>query len=48
VYGKAVLAKTQLAHVLAEMVYEGYIDKSLAIEIAHAVLHKNAESIYNL
>lgn len=48
VYGKATLAKKQLAHILTELILEGYIDKSLAIEIAHAALHKNAENIYKV
>ncbi|MDK6028953.1 hypothetical protein QPL79_06215 [Ignisphaera sp. 4213-co] len=48
VYGKVVLAKKQIAYVLSEMIYEGYIDRDLAIEIANALLHENAEKLYNL
>lgn len=48
VYGKALLAKKQLAYVLAEMISEGYIDNDLAIEIAHALLHENAIKLYNI
>lgn len=48
VYGKVLLTKKQIAYVLTEMIYEGYIDKNLAIEIAHAILHENASKLYNL
>ncbi|MEM4506751.1 MAG: hypothetical protein QXM82_05175, partial [Ignisphaera sp.] len=48
VYGKALLAKKQIAYVLAEMIAEGYIDNDLAIEIAHALLHENATKLYNV
>ncbi|MEL9940715.1 MAG: hypothetical protein QW632_04105 [Ignisphaera sp.] len=48
VYGKAALAKRQIAYVLSEMVYEGYIDMELAIEIANGLLHENAERIYDI
>jgi len=46
VYGKAVLAKRQIAHVLAEMVAERYIAKDVAYDIASALLHQNAYVIY--
>jgi glucuronate isomerase len=48
VYGKAALAKKELAYVLAEMIYLGYIDKDIAIDIAKAVLHENTTRIYKL
>jgi len=48
VYGKAALAKKELARTLATMVEEGYIDKELALEIAEALLHGNAERLYRL
>ncbi len=46
VYGKAVLAKRQIAYVLAEMVAEKYVDKDLALDIARALLYENAFKIY--
>ena len=46
VYGKAVLAKRQIAHVLTEMVAEKYIDKDLAYDIAEAILYENAKKVY--
>ncbi|MEM4522576.1 MAG: hypothetical protein QW738_05120 [Nitrososphaeria archaeon] len=46
VYGKAVLAKRQIAHVLTEMVAEKYITKDVAFDIASALLNENAYRIY--
>lgn len=46
VYGKAILAKKQIAYVLSEMINEKYISKDLAIDIAKALLYENAEKIY--
>lgn len=46
VYGKIVLAKRQIAHVLTEMVAERYIDKDLAFDIANSLLNENAYRIY--
>ncbi|MEM1575861.1 MAG: glucuronate isomerase [Nitrososphaerota archaeon] len=46
VYGKAILAKTQIAYVLTEMINEKCISKDLAIDIAKAILCENAERIY--
>ena len=46
VYGKAVLAKRQIAHALTEMVAEKYIDKDLAYDIAEAILYENAKKVY--
>ncbi|MEM3407287.1 MAG: hypothetical protein QW806_04435 [Nitrososphaerota archaeon] len=46
VYGKAILAKRQISHVLSEMVVEKYINMDLAIDIAKAFLYENAERIY--
>ncbi len=46
VYGKAILAKKQIAYVLAEMINEGYINMDSAIDIAKALLHENAEKLY--
>ncbi|MEM3385912.1 MAG: hypothetical protein QXE78_10355, partial [Nitrososphaeria archaeon] len=46
VYGKAVLAKRQIAHVLTEMVAEKYITKDVAFDIASALLNENAYMIY--
>ncbi|MBC7092357.1 MAG: hypothetical protein H5T50_10720 [Nitrososphaeria archaeon] len=46
VYGKVVLAKRQIAHVLAEMVAEKYVEKDLALDIAKALLYENAYKIY--
>ncbi|MCX8189254.1 MAG: amidohydrolase [Nitrososphaeria archaeon] len=46
VYGKAILAKRQIAHVLTEMVAEKYINKDVAFDIASALLHENAYRIY--
>jgi len=48
VYGKAVLAKSQLAHILTNFIEEGFIDKETALEIARALLNENAKSLYNL
>jgi glucuronate isomerase len=48
VYGKASLAKKELAYTLAEMVYLDYIDKSMAIDIAKALLNENAAKFYRL
>uniref|UniRef100_A0A7C2ZVJ9 Glucuronate isomerase n=1 Tax=Ignisphaera aggregans TaxID=334771 RepID=A0A7C2ZVJ9_9CREN len=48
VYGKAALVKKVLARVLAEMVFENYIDKELAIDMAKALLYENAIHIYKL
>ena len=48
VYGKALLAKRELAHTLAILVEKGYLDKGLALEIAEALLHRNAEELYRL
>jgi glucuronate isomerase len=48
VYGKASLAKKELAYTLAEMVYLDYIDKSMAIDIAKALLNENAAKLYRL
>ena len=48
VYGKALLAKRELAHTLAVLVEKGYLDKGLALEIAEALLHRNAEELYRL
>jgi len=46
VYGKAILAKKQIAHILTEMIMEEYISMDLAIDIAKAILYGNAERIY--
>jgi glucuronate isomerase len=46
VYGKAILAKRQIAHILTEMIMEEYISMDLAIDIAKALLYENAERIY--
>lgn len=46
VYGKVVLAKRQIAHVLTEMVTERCISKDLAFDIASALLNENAYRIY--
>lgn len=48
VYGKAVLAKNQLARVLSEFVEEGFMDKEMVLEVAEALLNGNAKSLYNL
>lgn len=48
VYGKAVLAKTQIAYVLTEMVIERFIDTNLAIEIGRNLLYENAITLYRL
>ncbi|MCS7110679.1 MAG: hypothetical protein N3D82_01800 [Ignisphaera sp.] len=48
VYGKAVLVKSQLAHVLAEFVKEGFMDRGTALEVAKALLSSNAKFLYNL
>jgi glucuronate isomerase len=46
VYGKAILAKKQIAHILTEMIMEEYISMDLVIDIAKALLYGNAERIY--
>jgi len=46
VYGKACLAKKELARVLSEAVDLDYVDKETAIEVAKAVLYDNARSLY--
>ena len=43
---QAILAKRQIAHILTEMIMEGYISMDLAIDIAKALLYENAERIY--
>jgi len=48
VYGRTVLIKKQIAHVLAEMISEGYINQDTALEISEALLHENSERIYKL
>lgn len=48
VYGKAMLAKSQLAYVLSEFIREGFMDSETAIEIAKALLNENAKSLYNI
>jgi len=48
VYGKAALARSQIAHVLSEMVAEGFIDTELAIEIGRSLLYENAAAFYRL
>jgi glucuronate isomerase len=48
VYGKSALIRRQTAHVLAEMVSEGYMDMDLAVEVAKALLHENAKRVYGL
>jgi len=48
VYGKAALARSQIAHVLSEMVAEGFIDTELAIEIGRSLLYENAAAFYGL
>ncbi len=48
VYGKALLAKSQLAYILAEFIEEGFIDREMALEIAKALLNENAKSLYGL
>nr|KJR74158.1 MAG: hypothetical protein TU35_01805 [Thermoproteus sp. AZ2] len=48
VYGKAVLVKDALSKVLAEFVERGYLGRDLALEIAEALLYKNAETLYGL
>lgn len=47
-FGKASLARLQLASVLAEMVDKQYYSESLAKEIAHNVLYDNAKRLYRL
>lgn len=48
VYGKASLAKKELAYVLSEMVYLNYIDKESALELAKSILSENSIYIYKL
>ncbi|WP_449462385.1 hypothetical protein PQ610_07140 [Tardisphaera miroshnichenkoae] len=46
VFGKAELAKRELARALSEQMEYGYIDEDTAVDIAEAVLHGNAETLY--
>ena len=48
IYGKAALAKKELAYVLAEMVHLDYIDRDTAIDIAKTVLNENAAKLYKI
>ncbi len=48
VYGKAELARSQIAYVLTEMVIEKFIDIDLAIDIGKSLLYENAIALYRL
>ncbi|MEM2511889.1 MAG: hypothetical protein QXX61_02005, partial [Ignisphaera sp.] len=48
VYGKASLAKKELAYALSEMVYLNYIDRESALELAKSILCENSIHVYKL
>ena len=48
IYGKLCLVKEQIAHVLAEMVEQGYYSRELAYELAEDLLYRNPVEIYRL
>ncbi|MGQ9513983.1 MAG: hypothetical protein ACUVTL_02885 [Thermoproteota archaeon] len=47
-YGKACLVRSQIAHVLAEMVDDGFYSVEIAKELAFDLLERNPRRLYNL
>jgi len=48
VYGKALIVKKQIAYVLSQLIFEKYIDKDFAFDIAKALLSENAGKMYGI
>lgn len=48
VYGKALIIKKQIAYVLSQLIFEKYIDKDFAFDIAKALLSENAGKMYGI
>jgi predicted TIM-barrel fold metal-dependent hydrolase len=46
VYGHLKIARQNVAHVLAEMIEEGYITEETALAVAHALFYDNPKALY--